>query len=116
LEDLSFIHTTQVCFTQVQVISLICTSTEAEFLDNSLKSFPPCFSQSPLLKDFTPRGKNGLKLVCNVNIVRIWKPQENSQDLVQKPSSKLYVHEFYDPALDTYDWHGTYIYNLVYTE
>jgi hypothetical protein len=39
----------------------------------SLRSFPPCYSQSPLLTDFTPPppppSKNGLKLVCNVNIV-----------------------------------------------
>ncbi len=42
----------------------------------SLKSFPPCYSQSPLLTDFTPPphpaphlSKSGLKLVFNVKIV-----------------------------------------------
>ncbi len=37
--------------------------------DKSLRSFPPCHSQSPLLMDFTPPpllNKSGLKLVCNV--------------------------------------------------
>jgi hypothetical protein len=43
----------------------------------SLKSFPPCYSQSSLLTDFTPpppppppqqRWKSGLKLVCIVNL------------------------------------------------
>ncbi len=33
-----------------------------------LKGFPPCYSQSPLLTDYTPLSKSGLKLVCNVNI------------------------------------------------
>ncbi len=38
--------------------------------DKSLKSFPPCYSQSPLLTDsHPPLSKSGLKLVCNVNIV-----------------------------------------------
>ncbi len=44
--------------------------------DKSLKSFPPCYSLSPLLTYFTlphppppPRNKSGLKLVCNVTIV-----------------------------------------------
>ncbi len=40
--------------------------------DKSLESFPPCYSQSPLLTDFNPPPppkKSELKLVCNVNIV-----------------------------------------------
>ncbi len=35
--------------------------------DRSLESFPPCYSQSPLITDFTPSpspSKSGLKLVC----------------------------------------------------
>jgi|LakMenE01Jun11ns_1017448.scaffolds.fasta_scaffold8432406_1 hypothetical protein len=50
--------------------------------DTILKSFPPCYSQSPLLTDLLPPplSKSGLKLVCNVNL----KP-ENSQDYAQKP-------------------------------
>jgi hypothetical protein len=28
-----------------------------------LKSFPPCYSQSPLLTDLPPQNKSGLKLV-----------------------------------------------------
>ncbi len=53
--------------------------------DKSLKSFPPCYSQSPLLTDFTPLpppppGKSGLKLVCEVNIVYPSLKSENSQE------------------------------------
>ncbi len=40
--------------------------------DKSLQSFPPCYSQSPLLMDFTPPApplsKSGLKLVCNASL------------------------------------------------
>ncbi len=49
--------------------------------DKSLKSFPPCYSQSPLLTDFTPHpplSKSGLKLVCNINIVYRNLMSENS--------------------------------------
>ncbi len=62
----------------------------------SLKSFPPCkftvistnrFSPSP-----SPLSKSGLKLVCFVNIVQYMS--EKSQDYAQKPSTKLYIHEF----------------------
>jgi hypothetical protein len=54
--------------------------------DKSLKSFPPCYSKSPLMMDFTPPPplrKNGLKLVCNVNIVYGNLKSENSQDYAQ---------------------------------
>jgi hypothetical protein len=65
--------------------------------DKSLKSFPPCYSQSPPLTDFTPSSplsKRDLKLVCNVNIV-YWKPQVRELSrLCQEISTKLYVHEF----------------------
>jgi hypothetical protein len=56
-------------------------SPEAKLLDvigiKSLESFPPCYSQSPILTHFTPppphppraNSKSGLKLFCNVNIV-----------------------------------------------
>jgi hypothetical protein len=41
--------------------------------DKNLKSFPPCYSQSPLLTDFTPcpppHPWEKLKLVCNVTII-----------------------------------------------
>jgi hypothetical protein len=55
--------------------------------DKSLQSFPPCYSQSPLLTDFIPLplSKSGLKLVCNVNIVCGNLKSENSQDYAQKP-------------------------------
>jgi hypothetical protein len=55
--------------------------------DKSLKRIPPCYSQSPLLTDFTPLsfGKSGLKLVCNVNIVYGNLKYENTQDYAQKP-------------------------------
>ncbi len=63
---------------------------EAEFLDvigaKSLKSFPPCYSQSPLLiLHSSPWRKSGLKLVCNVNIVYGNLMSENSQYYAQKP-------------------------------
>jgi hypothetical protein len=58
-------------------------SKEAEFLDvigKKSKSFP-------LLTDFTPLpslSKNGLKLVCNVNILYGNLKPENSQDDAQE--------------------------------
>ncbi len=60
------------------------TYPEAESLDKSLKSFPSCYSQPPLLAYFTS-SKSGLKLVCNVNIVYGNLKSENSQDYAQKP-------------------------------
>ncbi len=65
------------------------TKPEAEFFDVSPKSFPPCYSQSPLRKVFPPPPppscKSGLKLVCNVNIVYRNLTSRNSQDYTQKP-------------------------------
>jgi hypothetical protein len=39
--------------------------------DESQKSFPPCYAQSPLTTDFTPPtlAKSGVKLACDVNII-----------------------------------------------
>ncbi len=51
--------------------------------DKSLKTFHPCYSQPPLLIDFTPApllSKSGLKLVCIVN-----NAYGNSRDYSQKP-------------------------------
>jgi hypothetical protein len=54
------------------VWELPCWPTEAEFLDEiwkkTSKSFPPCYSQSPLLTDPPPPplDKSGLKLMCTV--------------------------------------------------
>jgi hypothetical protein len=45
--------------------------------DKSPKSFPPCYSQSPLLE------QKWLKLVCNVNLVCGNLKSENSQDYAQ---------------------------------
>ena len=65
--------------------------SKVEFLDiigtKSLKSFPPCYSQSTLITDPPPPlpSKNGLKLVCNVNIVYGNLKSENSKDYAQKP-------------------------------
>jgi hypothetical protein len=54
--------------------------------DKNLKSCPPCYLQSPLLRIFFPLlRKIGLKLVCNVNIVHGNLKSENSQDYAQKP-------------------------------
>ncbi len=54
------------------------------------KSFPPCYSQSPLLTYLIPPpppslSKSGLKLVCNVNIVYGNLKSGKSQDYAQKP-------------------------------
>ncbi len=50
--------------------------------------FPPCYSQSPPLADFTPppppMNKSDLKLVCNVNIVFGNLKSQNPQDYAQK--------------------------------
>ncbi len=62
--------------------------SEAEFLNvigtKVCKSFPPCYSQSPLLTDDTPPpsppSKSGLNHVCYVNIVYDNLKSENSQD------------------------------------
>jgi hypothetical protein len=59
--------------------------------DKSRQYFPPCYSQSNLLKDFTPPPplrNSGLKLVFmvfNVNIVYGNLKSESSQDYAQKP-------------------------------
>jgi hypothetical protein len=67
-------------------------SPEAEFLDVigtkvlTLKNFPPCFSQSPLLTDFTPASHPPQKwfaTICNVNIVCGNFNSENYQDNAQ---------------------------------
>jgi hypothetical protein len=54
-------------------------------LDKSLKSFPPCYSQSPLLTDIPPPpplSKSGLKLVHNVN--NVYGNLKSDQDYAQK--------------------------------
>jgi hypothetical protein len=54
-----------------------------------LKSFPPCYLQSPLLTDFTPLpplSKSGLKLVCNVNNVYGNLKSEHSQEICPETS------------------------------
>ncbi len=68
-------------------VMTVCVPPEAEFLD-VIGNCPPCYSQSPLLTDFTPPSplsKSALKLVCNVNIVYENHKSENSQDYAQKP-------------------------------
>ncbi len=55
--------------------------------DKSLKSFPPCYSQSPPLTDFTPTSplsKSGLKRVSNINIVYGNLISEDFLDYAQK--------------------------------
>jgi hypothetical protein len=55
-------------------------------LGKGLRSFTPCYSQSPLLSiPPPPFSKSGLKLVCYVNIVYGNLKSENSQDYTQKP-------------------------------
>jgi hypothetical protein len=57
--------------------------------DKGLKSFPPCYSQSPLLMDFTPPppppSKSGFILVCFVIIGYGNLKPENSPNYVQNP-------------------------------
>ncbi len=55
--------------------------------DKSLKSFPPCYSQSPLLTDFnlSTLEQKWFEMVCNVNIVYENLQSDNSQDYAQKP-------------------------------
>ncbi len=65
--------------------------------DKSRKSFPHCYSQSPLLTGTPspsppPLSKSGLKLACNVNIVYGNLKSENSKEYTQKPQRN--VHEF----------------------
>ncbi len=67
--------------------------------NKSLKSCPPCHSQSPLLTDFYypppfphTLSKSGMKLVCNVNIV--YGISSLRTRICPETSSKLYVHEF----------------------
>jgi hypothetical protein len=57
-----------------------------------------CYSQSPVLTDFTPpppppEDKSGWKLVCNVKIVYGSESlkSENSQDYAQKPQRNCTV-------------------------
>ncbi len=63
--------------------------------DKSPKSFPPYYSQSLLLTDFTPLpslSKCGLDLVCNVNIV--YENLKSETRLCPETSIKLDVHGF----------------------
>ncbi len=69
--------------------------------DKSIQSFPPCYSQSPLLTNFytyppplPPTPTSSLKLVCDVNIVYGNLKSENSQDYAQKPQRNC---TFMDP-------------------
>jgi hypothetical protein len=72
--------------------------------DKSLKRFPPCYSQSSLLTDFTtPFEQKGLKLVCNVNIVYRNLQFEHSQDYAQKPQLK-YTCTFMNSASGSWDY------------
>ncbi len=77
------------------------TSTEAEFLEvigTKLKSFPPCYSLSHLLKDYNPppptneqkRHETGLYCKHFIRKPQVWEPAR----LCPETSTKLYVHEF----------------------
>jgi hypothetical protein len=54
-------------------ILFACRTNSWSNWDKSFTSFPPCYSQSPLLTDFNtpppPPSKSGLKPVCNVIIL-----------------------------------------------
>ncbi len=76
----------------VDILCLVGVEVQSRILgrnwDKSLKSFPSCYSQSPLANRFysssPPPQKSGLKLVCSVNIVYGNLKSENSQDYAQK--------------------------------
>jgi hypothetical protein len=75
--------------------------TEAELVNvigtKVLKSFPPCYSLSPLLTDFIPLSpsKCGLKLDCNVNIVLFTETSSlRILKIIPRNLIKLNVHEF----------------------
>jgi hypothetical protein len=57
--------------------------------DKSLKSFPPRYSQSPLLTDLNPPSpsKGDFKLVCNLSILYGNLKSENSQDYAHAETS-----------------------------
>ncbi len=73
---------------------------EAEFLDvigtKVFRAFPPCHSQLPTTYGFYSPflEQNGLKLVCNANIVYGNHKSENSQDYAKKPQRHCTFHEF----------------------
>ncbi len=74
-------------------------------MDESLQSFPPFYSQSPLLTDSNvphpPLSKRGLKkLVGNENIV--YGNLRELSRLCPDSSTKMYVHEFF--RLQYNDW------------
>ncbi len=62
--------------------------------DKSLKSFPSCYSQSPLLTGFTLRQQKwfetGLKCKHCIQKCQVWELLR----LCLKTTTKLYVHEF----------------------
>jgi hypothetical protein len=64
--------------------------------DQSLQSFHPCYSQSPLLWIYPPPplSKRRSKLVCDVNIVYGSLKSENSQDYLKKPQQNFTFMNF----------------------
>ncbi len=63
--------------------------------DKSLQSFPPCYSQSPLLTDYTPPPpqkwfENGFYCKHYLRKPQVWELSR----LCPETSTKLYVHEF----------------------
>ncbi len=66
--------------------------------DKSLKSFPPCYSQSPLLTDFIPPAPPPQQKWFETGLYCkhcIWKPKVwKLSRLHPETSTKSYVHEF----------------------
>ncbi len=75
------------------MLEIATLNPEAQFLavigTKVFKSFPLCYSQSPLLTDLTPPpfplpvNKSGLKPVCNVNTVYGNLKSENLSEMVR---------------------------------
>ncbi len=68
-------------FTLVTLIYKVAVYAPAQRADNL---YPKCTLWSPQQIGFTTLSKNGIKLVCNVNIVYGNLKSENSQDNAQK--------------------------------
>ncbi len=71
---------------RLPIEALWCKNKKNPF-DENFHTWAPCYSQSPLLMDYSPPSKSGLKLVCNVNIVygNGNLKSENSEFYAQKP-------------------------------
>ncbi len=98
------VHRCKCTYRDWKTEDLLCTIHRGRILgrnwDKSLKSFPPCYSQSPLVTDFIPPppSKSGLKLVCYVNVVYGNLKSENSKDYTPRKQKPQRNCTFMNPA------------------